>query len=117
MLFCAVGLLLSQAGEGNFVIRFEPQAVLQANADIPFEIHVTDDRHRPVQYAKVTLQIETAQHTQVKKYPAPYVGPGLYIAKPVFPTSGEWSVYVEVRLNGEVSARNIDYSVPETAAP
>ena len=117
LFLCVISLLLSQEREGNFVIRFEPQAVLQSNIEIPFEIHVQDDRRRPLEQAKVTLQIETPQHTQVKIYHAPSVGAGEYIAKPVFPSAGEWNVYVEVRQNGEVSARTIEYSIPETAAP
>lgn len=117
LLLCAAGVCLAQGHEVNFVIRFEPRAVLQANAVIPFEIRVNDDRHQPVIGATVTLQIETSQHTRVKVFNAPSVDQGVYIAKPVFPSSGEWSVYVEVNRNGQMSARTIEFNVPESAAP
>ncbi len=117
LLLCAAGLCLAQEHEGNFVIRFEPRAVLQANTVIPFEIRVNDDRHNPVIAAKVTLQIETLQQGQVKVFNAPSVEQGVYVAKPVFPSSGEWSIYVEVHRNGQMSARTIEFNVPESAAP
>lgn len=116
-LLCAAGLCLAQEHEGNFVIRFEPRAVLQAKVVIPFDIRVDDDRHQPVLGARVTLQIETLQHTQVKVFNAPSVDQGVYIASPVFPSSGEWSIYVEVHRNGQMSARTIEFNVPESAAP
>lgn len=99
--------------DGNFVIRFEPKAVLQPAAPIPFEIDVTDDLQKPLLLATVTLQAETSDHTNVKVFKAPSVGPGVYVAKPVFPTAGEWSVRVEVRRGDQVSARTIEYNVPE----
>jgi hypothetical protein len=52
-----------QQHEGNFIIRFEPKAVLQTQAVIPFEIDVKDDLHNPLVQEKVTLQIETPEHT------------------------------------------------------
>ncbi len=117
LLLCVAGLCLAQGHEGNFVIRFEPRAILQAKAVIPFEIHVNDDRHHPVIGATVTLQIETPQHAQVKVFNAPSVDQGVYIANPVFPSSGEWSIYVEVHRNAQMSARTIEFNVPESAAP
>ncbi len=116
-LLCAAGLSLAQEHEGNFVIRFEPRAVLQANTAIPFEIRVNDDRHNPVLGATVTLQIETLQHTDVKVFNAPSIDQGIYIAKPVFPSAGEWSIYVEVHRSGQMSARTIEFNVPESAVP
>ncbi len=108
----------AQVREGNFGIRFEPQVVLQANAPIPFEIQVKDDLHRPLTDAKVTLQIETQQqHTQVVVFKASATAPGTYIAKPIFPASGAWSVYVEVRRGTEMSARTIDFSVADSTGP
>lgn len=111
----------AQERDGNFNIRFEPTAVLQTDAPIPFQITVNDANHKPLADGKVTLQIETANHSNVKVFPAPPLdqraNPGAYVAKPVFPSAGEWSVYVEVhRQNGrwdEVSARTIQFSVPQ----
>ncbi|MBV8866048.1 MAG: FixH family protein [Acidobacteriaceae bacterium] len=117
LLLWAVGLSLAQEHEGNFVIRFEPRAVLQANAVIPFEIRVVDDRSQPVLGAKVTLQIETLQHTHVKVFNAPSVDQGVYIANATFPSSGLWSIYVEVHRDGQMSARTIEFNVPESAPP
>ncbi len=117
LLLAAAALLSAQPQrrEGNFVIRFEPKAVLQTGAAIPFQIDVTDDLHKPLIQAKVTLQIETAEHTGVKVFDAPAVSPGVYIAKPVFPDAGQWNVYVEVTRGGAVSARTIQFYVPESA--
>ena len=118
LLLLTAGLVLAQQQhEGNFIIRFEPKAVLQTETAIPFQIDVKDDLHKPLIQAKVTLQIETAEHTDVKVFDAPAVSPGVYIAKPVFPDAGQWNVYVEVRRGGAISARTIQYYVPESAAP
>ena len=118
-LFFAACLLAAAAGqdhEGNFVIRFEPSAVLQTNVEVPFDIHVNDDRHRPVDNATVTLQIETPDHHNVKVFKAGTAGSGAYKAKPLFPFPGTWSIYVEVHLNGQMSARTIDFNVPASAS-
>ncbi len=117
LLICAVGLATAQNHEGNFIIRFEPTVDLQANAEIPFAINVVDDRHHPVLNATVSLQIETQQKTQVSVYKATGTEPGVYVAKPVFPSKGEWSVYVEVRQGQQMTARTIDFHVPESASP
>jgi hypothetical protein len=110
----AMGLALAQEQhEGNFIIRFEPKAVLQTEAPIPFQIEVTNDLHKPLTQAKVTLQIETSEHMDVKVFDAPAVSPGVYVAKPVFSDAGQWNVYVEVRRGNSVSARTIQYYVPE----
>lgn len=103
--------LLSDEREGNFLIHFEPKAILQTDAPIPFEINVTDDLRKPLQQAKVTLQIETTDHQHVKVFPAPAVSPGVYMAKPIFPEAGEWSIYVEVHRNDQMTARTIKFSV------
>lgn len=95
--------------------------MLQTGAPIPFRVTVQDANHNPAADAKVTLQIETASHTNVRVFPAPALDaradPGVYVAKPVFDVAGEWSVYVEVhRQNGrwdEMSARTIEYNVPQ----
>ena len=118
LLFLATGLVpAQQQHEGNFRIRFEPKAVLQTETAIPFQIDVNDDLHKPLIQAKVTLQIETAEHTDVKVFNAPAVSPGVYVAKPVFPDAGQWNVYVEVRRGDAISARTIQYYVPETTTP
>lgn len=121
LFFCALALVFAQEREGNFHIRFEPTADLQTGAPIPFRITVNDADHKPLINAKVTLQIETMDHTHVKVFGAPAedtrADPGIYISKPVFDAAGEWSVYVEVhRQNGrwdEMSARTIQYTVPQ----
>jgi YtkA-like len=113
LLVCALGLLLAQEREGNFDIRFEPTARLQTGVQVPFTVTVRDARHQPLPNAKVTLQIETKEGTDVKTFPAPGVDPGTYIAKPVFPSSGPWNVYVEVRRDNEMSARTIQFQVSE----
>ncbi len=113
VLLCAFGLLLAQEREGNFDIRFEPTAKLQTGVEVPFAITVRDARHQPVPNAKVTLQIETKEGAHVKVFQATGVNPGAYIAKPVFPNSGAWSVYVEVRRDNEMSARTIEFQVLE----
>ncbi len=113
LLLCAFGLLLAQEREGNFDIRFEPTAKLQTGVEVPFQITVNDALHKPLPDAKVTLQIETTDHSHVKVFPAPAINPGVYVAKPIFPVSGEWSVYVEVRRDNAMTARTIQFSVPE----
>ncbi|MBV9760181.1 MAG: FixH family protein [Acidobacteriaceae bacterium] len=121
LLLLGLGLLVAQERDGNFSIRFEPTAVLQTGAPIPFRITVNDSAHKPLADAKVTLQIEMANHTHVKVFAAPALDaradPGAYIAKPVFEAAGEWSVYVEAhRQNGrseEMSARTISFTVPQ----
>ncbi|MDQ2844388.1 MAG: FixH family protein [Acidobacteriota bacterium] len=117
LLLGSVALLAGQGHEGDFVIRFEPAVVLQAQSGIPFQIRVLDDRHKPVINAKVTLQIETEQHTKVRVFDAASTEPGVYVAKPIFPSAGEWSVYVEVRRTGLMSARTIDFNVPDAVSP
>lgn len=116
ILLCAIGLLVAQhppEREGNFNIRFEPTAILQAGVDVPFQITVTDALHKPLIQAKVTLQIETLNHTHVKVYPAPAINQGVYMAKPIFPESGEWNVYVEVHRDNQMSARTIQFTVSD----
>jgi hypothetical protein len=111
LLLLAASLLIPADREGNFIIRFEPKAILQTGVQIPFEINVSDSLHKPVQQAKVTLQIETAEHKNVKVFPAPGTEPGVYVAKPIFAEPGEWSVYVEVHRGDQLSSRTIQFSV------
>jgi hypothetical protein len=110
---CLAASAFAQTREGNFDIRFEPTAKLQTEAPIPYQITVKDDLGKPVVQAQVTLQIETTDHKNVKVFKAPAVDQGVYLAKPVFPHSGQWNVYVEVHRNGAMSARTIEYSVPD----
>jgi YtkA-like len=99
--------------EGNFDIRFEPTARLQTGAQIPFQIKVVDALGKPLVDAKVTLQIETASHERATTFKAPAVAPGMYVAKPVFPSTGQWSVFVHVLRADQESARTIVYSIPD----
>jgi hypothetical protein len=114
LLLCSLGLLCGQQPrEGNFEIRFEPDAKLQTGAQIPIQIMVKDARQQPVSEAKVTLQIETTDHLKTKVFRAPGTDRGVYLAKPVFPSAGEWTVTVEVRRNDTLSSKTEQYSVPE----
>jgi len=113
LLLCALGLLSAVEREGNFDIRFEPTAKLQTGVQVPFEIHITDALHKPLPDAKVTLQIEMPDHTHIRVFPAPAAAAGVYLAKPVFSLAGEWDIYVEAHRNNEMSARTIQFNVPE----
>ena len=106
-------ILLFGQHEANFTIRIEPRVVLQTGTDIPVDVFVMDDLHKPLAQAKVTLQIETSEHKDVKVFPAREVSAGQYIAKPVFPKAGEWIVYVEVHRNNDMSARTTQFNVPD----
>ena len=118
-LVCLLGLLagLTALGQdqrlrnGNFSIYFEPTAVLQSGTEVPFRITVNDALHKPLIGARVTLQIETPEHEHTKVYKATMIENGIYIAKPLFPVAGRWSVYVEVHREDEMSARTIEYYV------
>jgi hypothetical protein len=112
--FLSLALALSafSGREGNFVIRFEPTAVLQTDAQIPFEIKVMNDLQQPLHQAKVTLQIETKDHKRVQVFKAPEVTEGVYLAKPIFSQAGDWSVLVEVHRNDQETSRTRDYTIP-----
>jgi hypothetical protein len=107
------GLLTAVEREGNFEIRFEPTAKLQTGVEVPFEVHINDALHKPLLNAAAILQIETPDHSEIKIFPARAIAPGVYIAKPIFPVAGEWTVYVQVHRNDETSARTILFSVVE----
>jgi hypothetical protein len=115
-LMCLFGVVGVSGGqdlqEGNYDIRFEPTARLQTGVQIPFQIAVHDSLRKPLVDAKVTLQVETADHQKAVTFKAPAVDQGVYLAKPVFPSAGQWSVLVEVHRGDKVSARTIEYSVP-----
>ncbi len=96
----------------NWDIYFEPIATLQTGAQIPFQITVHDPLHKPVIEAKVTLQIETADHQKSQTFKAPAVDQGVYLAKPVFSKSGQWNVSVDVHRNDREGGRTIQYNVP-----
>jgi hypothetical protein len=112
LILAAAPLLVWAEREGNFTIRFEPKAILQTGAVVPFEISVTDSRHNPVQ-AEVKLYIETADGRERKLFAAPAVTTGVYLAKPIFPEAGDWKVDVEVRRNDQFSARSLQFNVRE----
>ena len=100
--------------EGNFTIRFEPSAKLQANVQVPFDIRITDERGNPLQRnAKVDLAIAPENKPAVKTVKAWFVQPGLFIAKPVFPSEGQWEVTVTARINDRVTTRAITFTVTE----
>jgi hypothetical protein len=112
----AMGLILAapDVKDGNFTIRFEPSAKLQTNVEVPFDVRVTDDRNNPLQHnARVELAIAPENKPVVKTMKAWFVQPGLFIAKPVFPTDGQWAVTVTVRINDRVSTRTISFTVTE----
>ena len=97
--------------EGNFSIRFEPMAILQTGAPVPFHIKVEDARHKPLMDAKVTMQIETADHKQIEKFKCSSLGEGVYSAKPIFSDAGEWLILVEVRRDDQIDSRMITFEV------
>ena len=116
LLVPALALVFAQQGqlrEANLDIRFEPTAKLQTQVPVPFQITVRDSLNKPFIQGKVTLQIETTEHRNVKVFNAPMTAPGIYIAKPVFPEAGEYNVYVEVRRDDRMSARTIQFSVAQ----
>jgi hypothetical protein len=113
LLLLVLAFALFGQREGNFGIRVEPRVVLQTGVDIPFDITVNDSLRKPVADAKVTLQISSADSRNVKVFRATSTAAGQYIAKPVFPSPGEWTVYVEVRRNDQVSSRTTQFNVPE----
>ncbi len=112
-LVLALGLTAFAGREGNFVIRFEPDAMLQPEVQIPFPIKVTNDLQQPLHQAKVTMQIETKDHKNVQIFKAPEVTEGTYLAKPVFAQPGEWTLTVEVHRNDEVTIRAKDFVIPK----
>ncbi len=106
-------VLPAQLAPANFDIRFDPDAKLQTGAPIPYHISINDALGKPVIEAKVTLIIERADHSQQVTYKAPMLNPGVYVAKPVFPASGQWNVTVHVLRNDRESARTNSYTVPD----
>lgn len=113
LLFCGLTLFAQPVHNGNFDIRFEPTAVLQSNAQIPFEIHVTDPNHHSVTGAKVEMQIEMTDHTRAQTFKAPSISPGLYMAKPTFPVAGHWNVEVIVHRADQESDTTLDFNIPD----
>lgn len=103
----------AQDRDGDFTIRFEPTAKLQSNTEVPFQISVIDSRHKPVEHANVLLQIKDKDSMNVRDFKAIMTAPGMYLAKPSFSAAGEWSVYVEVRRDGLMTARTISFVVTE----
>lgn len=114
LLFCVAGLLAAAAEQpGDFTIRFEPTAKLQANVEVPFEVHVTDSRKRLLPQGQVELSISPADKPTVETVKAWLVQPGVFIAKPRFSSDGQWSVTVKVKLGNLVSTRTIEFTVAE----
>ena len=120
VLLCGMGLLFAQQvgqqgpeKQGDFDIRVEPTAKLQTGVQVPFQVTVKDALQKPLIQAAVTLQIETPDHMHTKVFKAPAISPGVYIAKPVFPSAGDWNIYVEARRGSEMSARNFQFTVTQ----
>jgi len=113
LLLCSLTLFAQRVHNGNFTIRFEPTAILQSKAPIPFQIHVTDPDHHPVIGATAEMDIEMTDHTHAQSFKAPYISPGLFMAKPIFPVPGHWNVEVVVRRSDQESDVSLDFNVPE----
>ena len=96
-------------------MRFEPTAVLQAKVAVPFRIQVMDAGNRPLTFATVDLEIARQDGSQPAKFKAPAADeramPGAYIAKPVFPASGEWNVTARAKRQDLESNRTIQFTV------
>lgn len=115
LILCISGLLFAAKDvEGNFSIRFETNAKLQTGVEVPFTVHVTDDRQRPLeQNAHVEMSIAPENREPIKTIKAWYVGPGEFIAKPVFPSEGQWALTVTARRANQVTSRTITFSVSQ----
>jgi hypothetical protein len=118
LILCLFGLALALAApdvkEGNFTIRFEPSAKLQTNVEVPFDVRITDDRGNPLlRNAKVEMAIAPEHKEPMKTIKAWFVQPGLFIAKPVFPSDGQWDVTVTTSINDRVTTRTITFTVTE----
>ena len=111
VLCLAVALLFGVDREGDFAIRFEPTAKVQTGAQIPFEIHVNDSLGKPLQDGQVQLAIALPDKPATASVRAWALQPGVYLAKPVFPLAGTWSVTVTARHLDKVSTRSIDFNV------
>lgn len=110
---CLLGFAVAaDEKEGNFTIRFEPAAKLQTNVQVPFEIRIMDDRQKPLE-RNVSVELSFAPQNQEngKTVKAWFVQPGLFIAKPVFPTDGQWAVTVTARREDRVTRRTIMFAV------
>jgi hypothetical protein len=117
LLLCSFTLFAQQIREGNFSMRFEPTAILQAKAPIPFRIQVMDANNRPLTFATVDLEIARLDGTQPAKFKAPAEderkSPGVYIAKPVFPADGQWNVTARAKRQDLESNRTIQFAVQQ----
>ena len=115
LLLCSITLFAQQLREGNFSMRFEPTAILQAKAPIPFRIQVMDAANRPLTFATVDLEIARPDGTQPAKFKAPAEDerklPGVYTAKPVFPEGGQWNVTARAKRQDMESNRTIQFTV------
>lgn len=114
VLLCLTGLVLCADQEGNFNVSFEATARLQTGVEVPFEVHVKDDLNKPLQQnARVELAIAPQNHAAVESVKAWFVSPGVFIAKPTFPNSGQWEVTVTAHLDNRTSTRTILFTVAE----
>ncbi len=98
-------------------MRFEPVAVLQAKVRVPFQILVFDANNRPLKYATVDVEIARLDGSQPAKFKATAEDaikmPGVYMAKPTFPESGQWNVTARVERQNLESNRTIQFDVQQ----
>jgi nitrogen fixation protein FixH len=113
LLLCVLGLVFAAADrEGDFKIRFEPTAKLQTGVEVPFEVRVSDSLGKPLQRnGQIELSIAPQNQETGTTVKAWFVQPGVFIAKPVFPSEGQWAVTVVARREDQVSRRTITFSV------
>lgn len=70
-----------------------------------------DPRHKPVEHAQVTLEIKDRDNMNLRDFRSIMAAPGVYVAKPTFSDSGEWSVSVTVRRDQDITSRTIQFTV------
>lgn len=99
--------------EGNFKIRFEPTALLQTGVEVPFEVKVWDVRQQPATDVRVIVAISRPNEERSLKSDALRVGTGVYVAKPMFPSAGQWNVEVRVRKDDTVTTKVMSFNVAQ----
>ena len=107
-LFFALCLTVPAAvNDGNFVIQFEPTAKLQSDVQVPFTINITDDLHKPLlQDSVVEFAIAAQDEPPTRAIKAWFVKPGVFIAKPVFPSPGQWTITVTAKRENKVTSKS-----------
>jgi nitrogen fixation protein FixH len=114
ILLCLTGLVLLADPEGNFKISFEPTAKLQTDVEVPFEVHVKDALNKPLlQNTRVKLSIAPQNRATIQSVKAWFVSPGVFIAKPTFPSDGQWEITVTAHREDKTSQRTILFTVTD----